>query len=193
MRPGRLLRRAAAALLALTVCAGLPTVARVAASPEGSEPVTVILVRHAEKAPFGGDDPGLSEAGMDRARALAAALRHAGVTGVVTSPFRRTRDTAQPLAEANGIRPVVAPLAGSATEHVAELRAAVRRLLPGVVLVVGHADTVPALVAALNGPELPAICEEVYDTLLVLYESAGRTRVLRTRYGPPSPLRPGCS
>lgn len=156
----------------------------VAESP--SEAVTLILVRHADKAAFGGDDPGLSPAGAQRARDLASALRDAGVTAIVTSPFRRARETAQPLAEALGIRPHVVPVRGSLPDHVTELKATVRRMLPGIVLIVGHADSIPGLVGALNGPDLPTICDETYDTLLVLYEVANRTRVVRSRYGAPS-------
>src|SRR5947209_6360731 len=59
---------------------------------------TVILVRHAEKAAEPKEDPVLSDAGMTRAKALALALRDAGVQAILTTSKQRTRSTVQPLA-----------------------------------------------------------------------------------------------
>ena len=70
------------------------------------------LIRHGEAAAAwgGGDaDPGLSEAGRAQAAAAALSLAQAPPTRLVTSPLRRCRETAAPLAERLGLVPAVAP------------------------------------------------------------------------------------
>ena len=77
------------------------------------------LIRHAKPAAaWGGadDDPGLDETG--KAQALAVAERLAALPGgerpraVVSSPLRRCRETAQPLADALGVAIVIDPSVG---------------------------------------------------------------------------------
>src|ERR1700716_2419012 len=66
---------------------------------------TLVLVRHADTAAL--PDRPLSAAGLKRAQDLAATLRNAGVTAILTTQLRRTRETAQPLATALGLIPEV--------------------------------------------------------------------------------------
>ena len=66
------------------------------------EPVSVFLVRHAEKAADDPQDPQLSVNGKQRASELARILSNAGVTHLFSSQFRRTKSTLQPLAEKTG-------------------------------------------------------------------------------------------
>src|SRR5262245_34068932 len=82
----------------------------------------VILVRHAEKACTNSDDdPPLSQAGKKRAEALAAALASAGVKRVITTDFRRTNETAGPLAQALALQPVVINLKNGPTDLPAHI------------------------------------------------------------------------
>jgi probable phosphoglycerate mutase len=74
--------------------------------------VQLILVRHAEPerlvdAPDGRADPELTPAGHDQAARLVGALADLEVDALVTSPMRRARSTAAPLACARGIEPEV--------------------------------------------------------------------------------------
>jgi phosphohistidine phosphatase SixA len=144
----------------------------------------IVLVRHAEKAAAPSDDPPLTAAGVKRAQALAAALRDAGVTAIITTQLRRTRETAQPLASARSLTPEVVPVrGGEAGAHAEAVAAAVRKHAGGVVLVVGHSNTIPAIIAALGGPHLPDICESVFANLFVLLPGAREARLVRSRYG----------
>lgn len=186
MLPGKLL---AAALGAALLVAAAP----VSESAPVADTV-VLVVRHAEKAGPSGDVP-LSDIGQARARALVPIGRAAGVSAVVTTQFQRTRQTGAPLAEAMGISAEVANVQGTVAEHAAGIAALVKERHAGkAVLVVGHSNTVPAIVHALGGPKLPDICDEIYDDLFTVIVAAdGSARVVHARYGAPTPAGPSCT
>jgi phosphohistidine phosphatase SixA len=150
------------------------------ALPAQADPRLVIVVRHAEKAEVPGSDPPLSTAGRARAEALADALADAGVGTVITTQLARTRQTAAPLAARIGIVPqVVEAASGQRDAHVAAVADAVRRA-DGVVLVVGHSNTVMQIVAALGGPEAADLDDQQYDVMLLVQPVGG---VVRARFG----------
>ena len=127
-------------------------------------PLTFVVVRHAEKATDDPENPGLSAAGRARATALAERLRDTPLVATYATEFRRTQQTAQPAAALHGV-PVQAYFArGPAAEVVAQWRQAHDA---GTVLVVGHSNTVPAIIAALGGPAV-TIADEEFDGLFVL-------------------------
>ena len=147
---------------------------------------TVILVRHAEKATLPAEDPALTAEGQARAQALVAIARDAGVTALITTQFARTRETARPAAEALHITPEIVSAGGA--QHAQEVAKAILSGHAGaVVLVVGHSNTIPAIVAALGAPRPPPICDSEYDGLyFVTVPATGVARVIRARYGEPS-------
>ena len=148
-----------------------------------AQATTVVLVRHAEKAPAPASDPLLSEAGQARATALAAALADAGVQAVIVTPFQRTRLTAAPLLEKRGLVPQVVT---TTPTHVADVARAVREHKGHVVLVVGHSNTIPAIVGALGGPRLPDLCDGQYAQLFTLViPEQGTPSLVRSQYGTP--------
>lgn len=153
----------------------------------------VLVVRHAEKAGPSGDVP-LSEAGAVRARALVDIGRAAGVSAVITTQFQRTRQTGAPLAEALGITPQVIDVKGGVPEHTKAIADSIRSRYAGkTVLVVGHSNTVPAIVRALGGPAYPDICDDIYDDLFtVVLSPDGAARVIHSRYGAPSAATTAC-
>jgi glucosyl-3-phosphoglycerate phosphatase len=79
-----------------------------------------LLIRHAESAwneHFGSSridvglpDPPLTAHGVEQARAAAERLRHENVRRLVTSPYRRTLQTASIIAEALGVSITVDPI-----------------------------------------------------------------------------------
>ena len=116
---------------------------------------TVIVVRHAEKDAAGDpQDPHLGEAGQKRAKALAALLRKSGASALFASEFHRTRDTLAPLATELGLT--------VETVSARDAAALVKRIdaLPAgaTVVVAGHSNTVPGLLALL-GAELPGVVD----------------------------------
>ena len=149
-------------------------------------PALVVLVRHAEKATSPKDDPPLTKAGKERARALVEALKDSKVTAIITSDAQRTRDTAQPLAEALGLTPKVVALGRSGPKaHAEAVAAELRRLAGGVVVVVDHSDTLPLIIAALGGPHIPEIASKEYANFFLLTPGPSGARLVRARYGAP--------
>src|ERR1051325_8039693 len=71
-------------------------------------PVTVFVVRHAEKGPEV-PDPSLTEAGQHRAAELARALTDAKITALYTTEFKRTQETLPPRAAPTGVAPAPSP------------------------------------------------------------------------------------
>ena len=159
------------------------------------QPAAVIIIRHADKAAEPRNDPGLTEAGLKRAQDLIAAIGDAGVTGIITTQMRRTQETARPLATKLGVTPEVVAIPADpdgrvsrdVSAHLTALAAALHRYAGGVVLVVGHDNSVPGLVAALGGPRLTDICGTVYDNLFVVVPGEGKPHFLRSRYGASTP------
>ena len=71
----------------------------------------VILLRHGEPdwSPGGGpsvNDPGLTPLGREQARAAAKSLAMRPIDAIYVSPYRRSQETAAPLAEATGLEPI---------------------------------------------------------------------------------------
>lgn len=177
-------------LVAGVVAAGAVT--PTLASAQGER--LVVLVRHAEKADAPRADPPLTEAGRARAEALAAVTTSAGIGAVIVTPYARTRETAAPVARARGLTPVEIPVGRSVATHVAAVAEAVRARPPGeAVLVVGHSNTIPAIVTALGGPPLPDLCDNQYALVYVLSVSAeGPARLVSASYGAADPPDAGC-
>jgi broad specificity phosphatase PhoE len=144
---------------------------------------TVVLVRHAEKVDESADPP-LSEAGVRRAEALAAALTHADVRGIYITQYQRTRATALPLAAMAHVEPVVVDaISGNAPAHAERVAARIRTdALGGTVLVVGHSNTVPAIIAALGGPDVASIGDDDYHDFFVLQLDGKTARLIHARY-----------
>jgi 2,3-bisphosphoglycerate-dependent phosphoglycerate mutase len=122
---------------------------------------TIFIVRHAEKADAT-KDPDLSAAGRARAEALAKMLKDANITAIYTTEFKRTQQTAAPLAKALGITVTTLPAEDSAS-LIAKLRA-----LNGNSLVVGHGNTIPGLIKALGISEPINIADNDYDNLFAV-------------------------
>lgn len=151
------------------------------AAAAAAQPV-VFLVRHAERADSGTsgagmmkDDPDLSAAGRSRAASLAGMLKDAGITAIVTTEYRRTKQTAEPLATALGIQLTVISAKDSAG-LAARLAAQ-----SGNVLVVGHSNTLPDVIAALGLREKVEIPEEAFDNLFIVVRGSPPT-LLRLHY-----------
>lgn len=165
------------------------------ASIAPAQPSAVIIVRHAERATTPANDPVLTPAGTARAEALRAALADAGVSAIVTTHLQRTQLTAKPLADSLGLMITVVRAGSPLQAHLDSVAATVKRQPQGsVVLVVGHSNTVPGIIAALGGPRMPDLCDSQYSSLFVLNMSgAASPRLIRGTFGAPDTPDENCS
>ncbi len=148
-----------------------------AAAPSTSgEELTILLVRHAEAFREPGGDPDLTAEGIDRADRLAAALRDAEIDFIHSSGYRRTDQTAAPLAALLGLQPI--------PYDARDLGALAARLREssGRHLVVGHSNTTPELVRLLGGEPGADIHQSEHDRLYVITRDAARVRTFLLRY-----------
>ena len=145
MRPHRAAGGGLCLLLALALCA--PAAISVPAAALD----TIYLVRHAEKSDGWPQDRDLdafwplSPGGQVRAEFLASRLENAGIAAVYTSRTTRALMTGLPLANRTRI-----PIA--AQDDMETFLSAVRGKHPSdkAVLVVGHSNTIPLLLARLG-------------------------------------------
>ncbi|MEP7324659.1 MAG: histidine phosphatase family protein [Gemmatimonadota bacterium] len=178
----RALRRIAPVLVGVLVAGLWPGAAHAQAS-------LIILARHAEKSAASGD-PGLTAAGEQRARDLAAALAGVHLSAIITTQYRRTQLTAAPAASASHIQPTVISAAGNSDVDAALVARALDALPAGsAALVIGHSNTLGPIIKALGGPALPDLCDGEYSTLLILERTAGAdpAKLIRSRYGAAEP------
>lgn len=142
---------------------------------------TMLLVRHADRA---GTSDALNAAGVVRAEELVHVGEKAGLAAIYRSNTIRARDTALPLATALGLTPIeyVANDTGPLVDTIfANHRGR-------TVLVVGHSNTVPQIIAAAGGPSLPNIDDLEFDNLFALTVCrCGTTRLVTLQYGAASP------
>ena len=154
---------------------------------ESQATTTVIFVRHAEKAAVPEDDPSLSPAGQRRAtelmRQLVDADVVAGIDAIYSTPYRRTEETARPIAEALEL-----PLKSyDAQDTEAIMESIVREHKGQIVLVVGRSNTIPLLIGNMGASKkVPPIAENEYDNIyIVSIPWFGKTKTIRLRYGEP--------
>ena len=154
---------------------------------ESQATTTIIFVRHAEKAAVPPDDPGLSAAGEQRVAELTRQLLDvdvvAGIDAVYATAYRRTQETARPIADALDL-PINSYDAAD-TETV--LKTILRNHKGKVVLVVGHSNTVPGMIANLGASKkVPPIDEAEYDNIYIIsIPWFGKTKTIRLRFGEP--------
>ena len=135
----------------------------------------VLVVRHAEKAKGGGNDPELSPAGHERAEALARILKDSQISAIFVTEFKRTQETASPAAKQSHIRPTIGQSA-----DIAGLAAKLREM-KGNALVVGHGNTIPDLMKALGITTPVTISEDDY-TEIFLVSLSDPPQLLRLHY-----------
>lgn len=139
---------------------------------------TVYVMRHLQKA--AGDDPPLTEQGAILADMVAGMFggQEFGIKAVFATKTRRAQQTGEPLAKLVGV-----PVTPYDPRDVPALVAAVKAV-PGNVLIVGHSNTVPDLVAAFGGTRPPPLSESDYGTI---YQVTVGSPNVREFFVPPPP------
>ena len=150
-------------LVALAACA------TVDGSVRGGQ---VFVVRHFQAQ--SGEDPGLTEIGRHQAQLLANWFEKSDrPSAIFVTPYRRSQETAAPLAASLRIRPIVYdPSDNEALVEAVKAKG-------GNVLVVGHSNTVPDIVERLGGARPAQIQHHEHGDIWRVSKSGGRTEKLR--------------
>jgi broad specificity phosphatase PhoE len=155
------------------------------------KPITVFLIRHAEREDEPRQDPPLSKLGAARAEALARLLSTAGVKAIFTSQYARTKQTAEPLATKLGLTVTPFTLKTNpanprqiAEESTAEVTNKILEHAGQSVLVIGHSNSIPDVIKMLGGDVVPTIDEKKFDDLFIVNVYAkGKAKVVQLKYG----------
>ena len=148
----------------------------------GTDPLVVYLVRHAERNEDGTNDPPISDAGRTRAELLARMLADAGIQRIHATAFKRTVQTAAPMALDLGLEEVE----GYDGRDLASLNDRLRGA-GGRHLVVGHSNTTWTMVEVLGGDPGPPIEEFEYDRLYIVTVVGGEVSTTLLRFGVSNP------
>ncbi|MEO6138094.1 MAG: alpha/beta fold hydrolase [Luteimonas sp.] len=141
----------------------------------------VYVMRHL---PAGsGADPSLSTDGARTATVLSEFLDQAAIKAIYITDTKRARQTASPLARKLGLTPVVYQ-PNEAAGLVAQIKAA-----PGNVLVVGHSNTLPKLIADLGGRPIQPPGDGEFRAVWRI-DGSGDTRLFNLDEARPAALGP---
>jgi 2,3-bisphosphoglycerate-dependent phosphoglycerate mutase len=125
--------------------------------------VTIILVRHAEKADTTSPDPELSDAGKERAQRLVKKIGKYRPGAFYSTDYKRTRDTVTPLA-AKRKKDVKIYDARKPKELIDEImKGKIKRYV-----VAGHSNTVPGLANLIAKKEMFKNLEDSEYTIIWL-------------------------
>lgn len=168
---------------------------------------TVLLVRHAERAD-NSPNTNLSQLGLDRAGALITVTNELGVSAIYSTDLCRTAQTAQPAATAlaltinvqqtgnpsaglGGCNPSINTPTSTLPGDISSAQDLADHILiersGQVILVVGHGDTVPAIVQALGQSAFTPIQigPNEFDRLFVVIvrKYFVRPKLIKAQYG----------
>lgn len=146
---------------------------------------TFYIVRHAEKDT--GSNPVLSAAGKQRAADLYKELQNKKIDLIFVSQYRRTAMTADSLRTYQGIDTV--QYNADATGEDLFRQIALRAGKAKNILIVGHSNTVPAIVrkAGVKEFDVKELDENAYDNLFIVEVKNNQAKLTEKKYGTSSP------
>jgi 2,3-bisphosphoglycerate-dependent phosphoglycerate mutase len=144
---------------------------------------TFILVRHAEKDNDGTKNPPLTEAGLERANALAALLRETEVKALYSTDYIRTKATLSALSEQKDLS-----IINYTAFDFEELRRLSEIHAGETIVISGHSNNIPWIANILTGEEvLEDFSESDYDNIIIVtVAKIGNGKVLHINYGLPT-------
>ena len=145
-------------------------------SDNETKPTTIFLVRHAERANDGTNNPSISKDGEKRAQKLAEALSKSGVTAIYSTNYQRTIKSVEPLAKVNNLEvKLYVPM------EEEELKKIIDDNRGGVIVICGHSNTTPWSANFLAGTKLEQFNDSDYGNILIVtlwdFGKASLTRV----------------
>ena len=148
------------------------TLAALAAVPtEAQRTKTIILVRHAEKVDAS-QDPDLSAEGKQRSEKLAKIVKHYKPGAIYSTDFKRTRDTAAPMASRRKLH-----IQTYDPKKPNELMDTIMKSSTKRFLIVGHSNTVPGLANLFGKKELfKNLDDSEYGAIYIVRLRDGKVR-----------------
>ena len=146
------------------------------------EPVitTFILIRHAEKANDGTQDPDLTPEGETRAKSLASMFDSARIDAIYSTSYKRTHNTVRVLAADKNIKvKTYEPFKDGVIQNMLEQHKG------GTILICGHTNNIPWTANLLLGNEAYADYRETdYGNILIVsvVEKGKVAQVMHLRY-----------
>uniref|UniRef100_UPI0040471FA1 SixA phosphatase family protein n=1 Tax=Algoriphagus sp. TaxID=1872435 RepID=UPI0040471FA1 len=142
-----------------------------------NSPKAIYIVRHAEKQ-LEDNDPELAYVGEVRAKKLAQILEKEDIKRVLSTNYTRTKNTAQPTADAAGLT-VETYDPKDQEALIADLRTS-----EGNTLIVGHSNTVSQLANAFvsSGEPFADLSDLEYDYIYVVTLDKNSSKVTRKTY-----------
>ncbi len=132
---------------------------------------TIILVRHAEKVDAS-QDPELSVEGKQRAEHLANIVKKYRPGAIYSTDFKRTRDTAAPMAARRKLKVEIYD-----GKKPAELIDSIMQSRTKRFLIVGHSNTIPGLANLLGKKELfQNLDDSEYGAIWIIRIKDGQVR-----------------
>lgn len=141
-------------------------------------PRQIFLSRHMEKA-TSGQDPALSPCGVAQAQAFAAQLKNRQLPWLMHTPYQRTKQTAEAFSQQGR------QLLSYDPRQLDQLSTELNNKA-GNVLVIGHSNTIPALVAKLTGETVAPLTEQDYGRIYILTQQ-GKQWLLKIEQLPTPP------
>ena len=136
-------------ILTFTILFALPTFSQDENTSEITKTTTYYFIRHAEKnrSDANNKNPHLIQNGILRAAKWSLVLDNVKFDAVYSTDYNRTKETAQPTAEKNGLEVTIY------NPRTLNSDAFKNNTLGKTVLVVGHSNTTPMFVNAVLGEE----------------------------------------
>jgi 2,3-bisphosphoglycerate-dependent phosphoglycerate mutase len=123
----------------------------------------IYLVRHAEVLyTNGNNDPSLTEIGKERAKSLQDILKDEPITKVLATRFKRTQETAGPIARFKKLSIEIEDSNGKIVEEILSLK-------NEALLIASHSNSIPKILYLVGATkeELPEIDHSVFNKLFV--------------------------
>lgn len=134
---------------------------------------TVFVVRHTDRR---GHDDALNDAGHARAQALARMLEPTALDVIYVTEYERTHQTVAPTASEQQLTPLLLPARSDLAAHL------LAEHLGQTILVAGHSNTVPAILAGLGLPQISDLSEDQYGDLFIVTITNGEARLLQLKF-----------
>ncbi len=152
-----------------------------ATTSRSDHPRVVYVIRHAEKERIpGAQDPPLTVEGKARAKALATLFHDSPLDAIFATQFTRTQETVADLAADQGLE-----ITEIEAQETVGLVALVRGMAGKKIMIAGHSNTVPNIVAGLGVDEKITIGHSGFGDLFVVTWKSDSAVVDRRRFGDP--------